>query len=249
MYQFGSGSLFAIPTINLDGTPVTIPTPVQFGILQDVTLDFSRTVKELHGQYAWPVAIGAGTGKVTGKAKYGRINGALLNLMFGMTPATGEQRAVIEEAGIIDKVKYQVTVAQSTTWLTDLGVKYTLTGLPFTRVAPAAEAVGKYSVDKGVYQFAVADSEIAVKISYLFTTAAAPGLLYTVSNPLLGESPMFQVVWNGAWKGKEATFTLLSCLASKLGMATKLEDFLIPEFDFAAFADDANNLLKISVPE
>lgn len=33
-----------------------------------------------------------------------------------------------------------------------------------------------------------------------------------------------------------------NCTSSKLGFGTKLEDFVMPEFDFSVFADAAGNV-------
>ena len=294
MYSFGVGALFGIPTIDYDGNAVTSPTPIQFGVLQDVTLDFSRTNKELIGQYAFPVAVGAGTGKITGKAKHGLINGAVLNLMFGTgTSVQGEQKAAMDEAGTIPGTKaatstspsvspslspstagsvspsispslspspspstYIVTVAQHANFLSDLGVKYgnngrgNQDGQPMIRVpaSPGTTGPGQYSVSTGgVYTFNIADLGLNVSISYLYSTGAYPGKVYTVSNPLIGHTTFFKMVWNGVFQGHTGTFTLNRCISSKLALNIKLEDFLIPEFDFSAMADDNNLLWSFSV--
>ena len=247
MYNFGAGMLFAVPTIDITGVAITTPTPVQFGIIQDVSLEFTRGNKELYGQYAFPAAVGAGTGKMNGKAKYGLINGALLNMMFGATPATGERKVIRDEVGTVPgSSSYIITTAQNATWVTDLGVKYALTGLPLAR-GVTASAAGIYSVAAGVYTFHADDKSLGMLISYLYTTAVAPGKVFTVSNPYLGQSLYFKIVWNGSYQGQQCTFELLRCIASKLTFATKLDDFTIPEFDFSAMADDAGNLYTVSV--
>jgi len=38
-------------------------------------------------------------------------------------------------------------------------------------------------------------------------------------------------------------------VAQKLSLATKLDDFTIPEFDFLAFADASGNIGKIGLAE
>ena len=293
MYSFGVGALFGIPTIDYSGNVVANPTPIQFGVLQDVTLDFSRTNKELIGQYAFPVAVGAGTGKITGKAKHGLINGAVLNLMFGTgTSLQGEQKAILDEAGTIPGTKpatsvspsispslspstagstspsispslspspspsqYIVTVSQAGAFLSDLGVKYgnngrgNQDGQQMIRVpaSPGTVGPGQYTVSNGVYTFNILDAGLNVSTSYLYTTRAYPGAVYTVSNPLIGHTTFFKMVWNGVFQGHTGTFTLNRCISSKLALNIKLEDFLIPEFDFSAMADDNNILWSFSV--
>ena len=54
-YGFGSGVVFAVPLTNAQGNPLASGTPVRFGVLQDVSVDFSFTNKELHGQNQFEV--------------------------------------------------------------------------------------------------------------------------------------------------------------------------------------------------
>ena len=87
----------------------------QFGILQDVQIDWDWQTKELWGQFQFPVDIARGQGKITGKAKFARIFGAIYgDLFFGAgrrRPASvdgvGERGG--ERAG--DDPLYTVTVA------------------------------------------------------------------------------------------------------------------------------------------
>ncbi|WP_207000742.1 hypothetical protein [Trinickia mobilis] len=245
-YAFGSGALWGTAS-------VANPTPSRFGGLQDVQLDFSATVKELYGQYTFPLTVARGTVKVTGKAKFAQMQGRLLNdLFFGGTSATGQINVSDNEAGTIPGTPYQVTVANSATWTVDLGVRYTLTGIPLTRVA-AAPATGQYSVAAGVYTFAAADTGLGVLISYEYTVAAT-GQTITVGNPLLGVAPQFkpvlkQIYTNPAGVSQQLTLSMNAATSSKLSMATKLEDFMQPELDFACYCDASNTLCTLSLAE
>jgi hypothetical protein len=81
MFAFGSGVLIGTPTGG---------APINFGLVQEVTLNVAATTKALYGQYNFPVAIGAGTKKMTGKAKMARISGQALGMLFfGLTPLAG----------------------------------------------------------------------------------------------------------------------------------------------------------------
>ena len=245
-YGFGSGSLWAIPTYSLAGTVITYPTPVPFAGLQEGSVEFSGNVKELYGQYQFPLITMAGHKKITGKSKFGQINATSLNLFFGETPATGEIKVVKDEAGTIPTTPFAITVTNSATWTVDLGVVYALTGLPLTRAATATGA-GIYSVTAGVYTFNTADAALGVKISYAYTAAAAPGQVVTINNNLLGSALFFKAVLNMAVQGRHMTLTLNKCISNKLTLATKLEDFTIPELDFAAMADDSNVVGTLSL--
>lgn len=251
-YEFGSGTLWAVPTISLAGLDITAnPTPVPFGALQDVSIDMSGSVKELFGLKRFPLAVAAGTMKVTGKAKAARITAALFNQLFGATPAVGENKVNYQEAGIC--AANNVTVANNATWAVDLGVSYA-NGIALARGATPT-GVGVYACANGVYNFNATDATFAnnaanaMKISYAYSSNAAPGALTTIQNSLLGLSPFFKMVLNQTFQGKQLTLTLNRCVATKLTFATKLEDFMIPEFDFAASCDDSEILGTISTAE
>ena len=84
-FFFGAGTLYGLD----NSTPT--PTPVKFGTLQDVSVEFSADVKELYGANQFPVHIGRGKNKITCKAKLGQIQGAMLNaLYFGLPQSRGE---------------------------------------------------------------------------------------------------------------------------------------------------------------
>ena len=63
---FGAGALWGNRT-DVTGSGIG---PDQFGILQDVQIDWDWQTKELWGQFQFPVDIARGQGKITGKAKF-----------------------------------------------------------------------------------------------------------------------------------------------------------------------------------
>jgi hypothetical protein len=246
---FGSGVLWAIPTLDLAGEVIVNPTPVPFGILQDVGIDFSKTLKELHGQYEYPVEIAGGTAKMTFKAKVGKFTAALFNLAFGATPVAGEVKTMVEEDGVVPHdTAYTITVSKGADFLLDLGVMNGNTGELLKRVSAVA-AAGQYSVAEatGVYTFHSGDKDLPVKISYAYTDDASTGQMLELENRILGETPYFEAVISLRHRGRQFNLQLYQCASSKLTLATKLEDFTIPEFDFSAMANDANKLGKLSL--
>src|SRR5438552_7668798 len=93
--SFGAGALWGNRT-DVSGSGIG---PDQFGILQDVQIDWDWTTKELYGQFQFPVDIARGQGKITGKAKFARIFGAIYgDLFFGQTPAAGQLTVSENEA-------------------------------------------------------------------------------------------------------------------------------------------------------
>jgi hypothetical protein len=244
--EFGSGVMWAVPTIDLAGNNVATPTPVPFGAMQDISLDISYTVKELYGLYQFPIDVARGTAKVTGKAKVARFQAQLFNQLFGETLTANEYKASYQEAGTV--TANNITVTAAANFYLDLGVSYNSNGTPLTRGANAA--AGVYVVGaNGLYTFAANDANTAMLISYLYTANNAAGNSFVLNNQLLGLSPFFQVVLNQNRRGKHFTTVLNRCIATKLSFATKLEDFNIPEFDFSAMADDSGVFGRFSIAE
>lgn len=251
-FVFGSGVLWGTPTTDAAGNAIANPTPVQFGTLQDVSLDVSFENKTLHGQNQFAVAVGRGKGKITGKAKFGQINGSLFNsLFFGQTLTAGIINDVYDTVGALipETSPYTITVTppNSGTWSEDLGVR-DANGLPMTRVA-SSPAAGQYSVAAGVYTFASADKGNTVFINYQYTATSTSARKGTVQNVLMGYAPAFRVDLYTPFQGKSMIWTLPNAISTKLSIATKLDDFTMPEMDFEAFADSAGNVLTYSVSD
>jgi len=235
-YTFGSGDIFLIP---FGGAAAPNPTPMKVGTLQDVSIDISFTIKELYGKNSFSVANRRGKGKIECKAKFANITAKLLNdAMFGQTIAATQIIPVIDEPGT--PVTHVVTVTGSATFLTDLGVVDVVTGQSMILVA-STPAAGQYMQASGVYTFTSGFADL-VKISY--EKSSTSGQAFTMPNVPMGASPLFMVVFNeiDAPTGNQMTVTLNSCVASKLSLASKQEDFMIPEFDFTAFSDASGNV-------
>jgi len=245
-YSFGSGTIYGKRNdAGLSGPA----TPVLLGALQGASVEFSLTVKELFGRKQFPLALGRGTGKITGKADFAQFNAQAFNdLFFGSgTVATGSTRTAVEEAATV--TANVVNVSHNTTFTADYGVIAALTGSVYSRVANAPVGA-QYTCNEttGAYGFNSSQNNVALKISYLYTDAAN-GKQITITNQLLGNAPTFATVLTETFQGKSLTMVLNLCMSSKLSMATKLEDFTIPAFDFSAMSDDAGNIGTISLEE
>jgi hypothetical protein len=241
-YHFGSGNLFGL--VAAGGVNV----PRKFGALQDLSVDFSFTMKELYGQLQFPLVVARGQGKIAGKAKYASLNGGMVNdLFFGGSNATGQDLHVIGEAAVVPTTPFQITVANAATFKEDLGVTNGTTGVPLLRVA-SAPATGQYSASGvGIYLFAAADVGVAVLIDYAYT--ATTGNKTTISNLLSGTTPTFGISIPMKFNAKQFYLRLNAVTSSKLTIATKIEDFVVPEFDFMAFADASNTIGTFSLQE
>jgi hypothetical protein len=239
MFEFGAGTLWGFP---VGGNTATNPTPMKFGTLQDVSLDISGDVKQLYGQKQFPEAVARGKCKITGKSKFASINGKMLNdLFFGQPLVAGMKKVALDESGTI--TTGAVTVVNSAQFVQDWGVRYSVTGLPLTKVA-SAPAIGQYSVAAGVYTFNTSENGTIVLISYTFN-AAATGTQLNITNQLMGFAPAIQVLLENVYNGNQFNVLLYSVVASKLSFATKQEDFIIPEFDFEAFANAAGQVIDM----
>lgn len=241
-FNFGVGSLWTTRT------DISNPTPAQFGTLQDIAIDFSFTNKPLMGQYQIAVAVARGGMKTTGKAKFATIDALVYNeAFFGQTRAVGLVTTALNETSAIGATPFQITVVNSATFTTDLGVFYTLTGIRLTRVA-SAPTTGQYSVAAGVYTFAAADTLLSVAISYAYT-AATGGYKMVIANQLMGAAPTFQMNLTATYQAKVISLQLNACISNKLSMPFKNEDWTISEIDIDAFTDAANNLGTLSVTD
>jgi hypothetical protein len=245
---FGSGALWGERT---DLGLTSGVGPRQFGVLQDISVDFDWTNKELYGQYQFPVAIGRGQAKITGKAKFAQILGLLYSDLFWGQPATTGQFGIAEfEADAIPATTpFQITVANAASYNDDLGVSYAATGQRFNRVTTPS-AAGQYSVNfaTGVYTFSSADAGLAVLISYTYNVTTS-GEKITITNQLMGIMPTFKATFYTTYSGKGTALRLNACTASKLSLPTKIDDWTIEELDFMAFADASGTIGYFSTVE
>lgn len=246
MILFGSGSMFAKP---VSGNLGANPTPMAIGVLQDCAIDISREVKELYGQNQMPVAIAPAKHKFTAKAKFASFYGKqLTDLLFGQTTSTGYKSVAIGVSGTVPTTPFQLTptVPASGTFVEDQGVTYSTTGLPLTRV-PSAPTVGQYSVNEGtgIYTFAAADTAAVVLMNFVYSVAAS-GISMTFANQVMGYGPIFEVTLLVAYNNQSALLRIFNCVANKFTFPTKNDDFVVPDFEFMAFANAAGNVFEIN---
>lgn len=242
-FMFGSGLLYGTRADTSNNTPRL------FGTMQDVSVDFDGEIKELFGQFTFPVDVARGKTKISGKAKFATVAGEIYNdLFFGQTLTTGQKAFAYQEAHTIPAPAgpYTVTVTNAALVpLTDLGVTRVSDGVAFTLVA-SLTASGQYMVNTstGVYTFHSTDASVPMYFNYAYT--AATGAQIAVNNPFMGTTPRFSAVFAETFESQQVVFTLLNCVASKLMFSTKIDDYTIPEMDFSAFANAAGNVGTLS---
>lgn len=263
-YGFGSGILWGRQLSDAQGNALAanVQPLIRFGALSDVSLDISFDTKTLHGQNQFPLAVGRGKGKITGKAKFSQLNGAIMNMLFfGQTLAAGAIVDVYEVVGkLIPATPFTLTgagaeatatfqIPNSGVFSKDLGV-LDQNGLAMTKVA-SAPITGQYSVNEvtGAYLFAAADTGLRVYINYQYTATVTGAKKSTVVNLPMGYAPTFSVSLSLPYQGKTMTIDLPQCISSKLTLATKLDDFIQPDFSWESFADGAGNVMTYSLSE
>jgi len=234
-------------------TDVTPSPAINIGFAQELTLDFAGTTKQLFGQNQFPLVAARSTVKVTGKLKSAALSGiALNNVFFGQSMSTSSGFSwTIGEAGTVGAGPNTYQVSGHATFDADLGVNYAASGLPLQRVA-AAPATGQYSQSAGTYTFNVADAGLAIVVNYTQTTLPSGGQSLTVANKAIGFTPTFQLDYFTNLNQPAAepfAVRIFNCVSSKVSMGFKLEDFMMPEFDFDIFANPAGNVLEAVFPQ
>jgi hypothetical protein len=243
---FGAGRFYGVPT-------ASSPTPTDFQVAQNMSLDFKRDVKKLFGYNQLPVDVAAGMLSVTGKVELGTINSRLINdLLLGGTVSTGQTAWIYRESQTSSTATGQATVTNSAGWSLDLGVINRGTGVPLTRVASTAPgSTGTYYVSSttaGVYQLSLTESTaILLSISYLYSTSA--GQTATMSNQAMGKTGNFQAVMELNWGTEKGAIQLYNCMATDFSLATKLDDYARPGFGFEAACDATDSLGIMSFAE
>ena len=244
MRAFGLGGLFAVPTAG--------GTPIEFAKLQDVTTDFSFDVKELYGQYSFPIETARGKGKIALKAGFAEIRAETFNQIIGGTTATGSRAITRDNAYTIPVASgpytVVITVPASGTFVGNLQVvdvtDTTNPPIPYTQITAVSVPTSTQTYYVGAtsvtYVFTSADAGKSIQITYEYSVST--GKTITLVNPVMGVAPRFTLRAYNTYSGKQYGYYFPACISSKMSAGMKLEDFVIPDFDVSAFADGANNV-------
>jgi hypothetical protein len=252
-YTFGIGYVFA------RRTDVTNPTPDYLGVAQSFDFSMDQSIKTLMGQFKVAVDAAGAELKITGKVKFARLQGQLLNdLLFGQTLSTGTGKQI---SVVVNGLPEQhaagatVTVTQSATFSEDLGVFYaagTTPGKQLTRVA-SAPAVGSYSVNEstGVYTFNASETGT---LNFFYEYGVTTMGEIAIANTLMGTIPSFELHYQHYYVnnlGIANTFhiKLNACRGGKFDMPFKNTDYEVTDWDFTAFADGSGNIGTIDFTE
>lgn len=224
---FGIGSVTAIAS-------GSNPTPVDIALVRGATVEFKATEKPLKGNQLFPVDSAISDATISGKIQMADFYAAAVALVIPGTATTVGRKKTALHSATIPATPFQVTVTNSATWTTDLGVVNVTTGKTMKRVA-SAPAANEYSVAAGVYTFASAEGTVAIRYIY---TDAATGVTLTGSNPAVGATTSYGLYLSDPAGGsKESVLYFPAVRFSNLSLGMKSDDWTESGLDFSAFAD------------
>jgi hypothetical protein len=217
--------------------------------LQDITITFTGDLRDLYSQGQFPIAVARGKTKIEGKGKYALISTPVYNsLFFGQTVAAGQTLTQFAEAR---NIAATITASQGATWTFDLGVFVPSTGARMTKVNTTATlSAGQYkAATGGVYNFFTGDvptspAVLPIQISYEYTVAG--GFTLDGGNPFMGTTPVFRGDFYQPYGGNSLNLTLYNCVGTNIGLPTTVDNFVINDFGFGAFAGFDGSTFKLS---
>jgi hypothetical protein len=240
-FGFGSGVMFA------RRNDLANQTPMQFGAMQDVSIDFSGDTKMLYSQSQYPIDVARGKVKISGKAKVAQISALLFNTIYwGATLQAGQLLVAYNE---LITVAGTNVAANAATFVDDLGATQAAgtsgsNESYFVFVPGPPGFSGEYTVTNGVYSFAGANFGQLAYLNYSYLSPG--GLAVAGGNPFMGNTPYFSAEFSNTFEGGNITLKLYRCVGTSLSIPTKLDDFYISDFAFDAFADAGGNTFLFS---
>jgi hypothetical protein len=248
MFEFGAGILTGLRN-DITG----VQTPRQFGTLQDVAVEFSGDIKELYGSLQFPVDSARGKTKITGKAKMATLQGRFYNdIFFGQTLAKGSLKFTVPPGEAFTPatgtVVYTVSFSGSTP-LVDQGVFYSSGTGEQLDASSTASGAGTYlfTASTGVYTFASADIGNPVLINYTYTVTS--GYNIAIGNPFMGTTPRFTVTLKQVFESNQIVLVLNQAVSNRLTYPTRIDDYVIQDLDFTAFANAAGSVGSLNVTQ
>ena len=221
------------------------PTPMELGIIQDCSFEASRDIKELMGQFAYPVAIGKGQGKCSGSLTLARFNPQLFRLALGGTVSAGA-KTIKQEKLVVPADPFEITPVSVVEPDGDFGVM--LFGATENEniqmeFVDTPTNSGEYNFDGTVYKFSAADAGKSIGISY--QTEVVDGTTITVANELMGQVESFRLIFVLQYDGIETGYEFPNAMSGKFSIPFKRDDFNGVQLDYSAATDGAGDIIKI----
>lgn len=242
--KFGVGYLIGTAKVDNTGAALANPQSFRFGVLQEISTDFSFETKMVYGATNFAEDFGRGKAKLAFSAKTANIDfDALAALHFGLPVTTGFQGLSAPEV-FTAAATVTVTPPSSGVFVSCQGIT-DLNGNRFTRVT-ASPTVGQYSVTAGgVYTFNASDVGRALVRMYEYKVVGA-GSTFTMTASVMGNAPEFSVMLLNDSKGSKQAISLQRCVSDKLTLPFKNDDFVIADFGWEALANAAGSVFTIS---
>ena len=222
---FSAGRLYVAPT----GADTAVLQPTEAGELQGIDIDFGAGAHFLADAHGWAVATGRGRRSIRCSAEVARLSADFYAAAIAGRIQTGRARVVRDEPAVV--TGGTVTAAQAGCD-GNLGVIDAATGAWLVRAA--APGPGQYATDDaGTWTFNAAEEGRAVLVSYQRHDAAG----YTLAlGDRMGHTPRFSAVLSGEFEGQRIVLELFSCAVFAGAFGSKLGQFVIPGFTFAAMS-------------
>jgi hypothetical protein len=119
---------------------------------------------------------------------------------------------------------------------------YNLSTSPGTIAAQAVTASSVYTVPSTA-------AGATLFVDYQFTGTSTINKTATFVNVAMGTKPIFRLDLFQGFQANALSMVLFQCVATKFSLATKIDDFLSEELDFAAFQNGAGQVLSIGTSQ
>jgi hypothetical protein len=245
MREFGIGKVICFPASG---------SPVEFAKLQDVKFDTTWDVKELYGQYQFPIETARAKAKMSITAAWAEIRADAMNQILDGTITSGSYAIdpdvahTIATCATAASTAYTVSVPGGGTFYRDLQVvNVSDTTLPPVVMTQASDSVPTdantyYTSTDGTYVFSSIDGATGLDIQITYEYSLTTGKTVTVINKLMGIAPRFGVRIYNTYNNYQFGLYFPAVIAPKLSLNMKLDDFTIPDFEMSPFADGAGNV-------
>lgn len=245
-YTFGTGTLIAKRT-DAAGTQVAF-----FGVTERWDLDFDQKLVPLIGSDKVAVDVAPATLTVTGEVRFTRIMAtAFGNLLAGESPVGGSGFDLSGPETYANLASTQVTVANTATFIEDLGVYYHRTGQGLVPVA-ANPAVGQYvpppNNSAGVYTFATADRTAAGGLDIYYANGVKTLNEVDVDNVPMGTGPVLEIYgsipFNAGGAPKKLNLQFYCVHIGRTPMVFNNSKYLLQTMAFTASADGMGRVCR-----
>lgn len=219
-------------------TPLTGDiTPRRIAVIQDVSIEIKRDMKELFGENKYAEDAASGNESISGKYKSGELDPDWM-MTAAMEGVKTSGILVLEKAEVHTVATATVTVTEAADFAGDYGVINPATGKAFKKVAATATpSAGEYKVNEstGVYTFNALDNGKSLAFTYM--REEATGETYTVNNSLAGDSVFASLLLYKTSRTKKVFgLRLANAAFESTSFGFKLNEYAMPEGSFKGFA-------------